>query len=296
MMRLLTLTSFLALIVFSIPVNAQTPAKAQQPPIPAEEEANDHADLIETIKLGDLPAVSTLLFAGVSPDTPADDGSRPLCWAVRVNRGDIVELLLEKGADVNAEEDDEGTVLDVAAMSGHADLVKLLLSHGAAVNHTDHGGHTALMMSAMGAMITEIPHFVLQTICDRDENDRREALLANPGHEHREVMDLLLEAGANADLQATDCDLTALMIAAMAGKVELVQTLLKHKVKVNIKNDEGEALKFVETIETIDSPEGIAELLEGEDEQSATVWLSWLRLTAPGRREVAKLLRAAGAQ
>jgi ankyrin repeat protein len=261
--------------------------------MPAEQAIKDDADLVETIKLGDLPAVSTLLFAGTSPDTPADDGTRPLFWAVRVNRSDIVKLLLEKGADVNAEEDDEGTALELAAMSGHADLVKLLLSRGAAVNHKDHGGHTALMMSAMGAMITEVPHFVLQTIWDSDENDRSEAVLANLGHEHRAVMDLLLEAGADADLQADDCGLTALMIAAMGGKVDLVQTLLKHRVKVNIKNDDGNALKFAETI---DSPEGIADLLEGETEQSATAWLSFVRLTAPGRREVAKLLRAAGAQ
>ena len=111
MMRLLRLTPLLALIVISILVNAQTPVKAQQPPAPAEEEMTDSADLIETIKLGDLPAVSNLLFAGASPDAPADDGTRPLCWAVRVNRGDIVQLLLDKGADVNAEEDDEGTAV-----------------------------------------------------------------------------------------------------------------------------------------------------------------------------------------
>jgi hypothetical protein len=83
------------------------------------------------------------------------------------------------------------------------------------------------------------------------------------------------------------------MIAAIGGKIDLVQTLLKHRVKVNTKNDDGNALKFAETI---DSPEGIAELLEGETEQSATAWLSWIRLTAPGRQEVAKLLRLAGAQ
>lgn len=292
MMRLLRLTPLLALIVFSAPINAQTPAKASQPPAPAEKQTDAEVDLIEIIKLGDLPALSTLLFAGVSPDTRADDGTRPLCWAVRMNRGDIVKLLLEKGADVNAEEGDDGTALDVAALSGHADLVRLLLSHGAAVNHMDHGGHTALMMSAMGAMVTEIPHFVLQAIWNDDENEKTEALTASLGHEYVAVMNLLLEAGAEADLQADDCGLTALMIAAVGGKVELVQTLLKHGVNVNINNGNGNALKFAETT---DSPEAMAELLE-EETESATAWLSWIRLTAPGRLEVAKLLRAAGAQ
>lgn len=268
--------------------------RASQPAQPTELQAKGRGggDLIESIKRGDLAEVSKVLIAGTSADEADDEGGRPLCWAVRVNRRDIAELLLAHGAEINKEEDDGGTALVVAAGAGHADMVKLLLTHGADANHKDNGGHTALLLAAGGAVYGAMPPFLLKAIFGGEATERGDQFLSSMGTEHREVMELLLQAGADANLQADDCGLTALMFAGLGGSVKLVQMLLSHGANVNLKTGEWDALRFAEAFE---SSKAIAELDE-EDAETKQALLIWSQTTAPGRQQVAKLLRAAGAR
>ena len=282
--------SIVTLMLLSTLVAIAQVSAAPQPAQSSEAQAKKRngGGLIESIKRGDLPEVTKILLAGTSADSEDDGAGRALCWAVRVNRRDMVELLLAKGADVNKEEDDGGTALIVAAAAGHADMVKLLLSHGADANHKDNGGHTALLLAAGGAVFGAMPPFLLKEILGEEATERGEQLLSSMGTEHQAVMELLLKAGADANIQADDCGLTALMFAGLGGSVELVQMLLSHGANVNLKTGEWDALRFAEAFESSNN-------LGADEEETKQALLIWSQTTAPGRRQVAKMLRAAGA-
>jgi ankyrin repeat protein len=226
----------------------------------------------------------------VSADA-TDDGGTALCWAVRVNRADIVEALLAKKANPNKEEDDGGTPLDVAASVGRVQMVKLLLDHGAHVNHKDEGGHTALLYASFGSTLKNAPEWLARSFFEIEENG--DDLMASMGTEHLAVVELLLTAGADVNAQAEDCGLTGLMVAAMGGNVELAKILLAHHVDVATGNGEWNALRFAEQF---GSPQEIqTQLQELETEEAKQAYFNWVQFTAPGRQTISKMLRKAGA-
>ena len=72
----------------------------------------------------------------------------PLHAATKLDRGDVVVLLLGSGADANRADIYGGTALHLAAHAGSLDVVELLLRHGADVNLADNEGWTALHLAA----------------------------------------------------------------------------------------------------------------------------------------------------
>jgi hypothetical protein len=71
---------------------------------------------------------------------------------------------------------------------------------------------------------------------ESDEEDQTpESILKFVGDGHQEVVQALLDAGAEVNAQASDCHLTALMVAAMGGEVEIAKTLLAHGADVNLR-------------------------------------------------------------
>jgi ankyrin repeat protein len=169
-------------------------------------------------------------------------------------------------------------------------LVKLLLDHGAEVNHKDKGGHTALMIAAFGAMIKNAPLWLASALLGLDENDE---LFTRIGSEHNLAAQVLLKGGADVNAQAEDCGMTTLMVAALSGNAELAKILLANKADVNIKNGERSALRYAESL---DSPESLqSELKDCKDNEERQTFLNWIHLTAPGRHEIARMLRKAGA-
>jgi len=208
-----------------------------------------------------------------------------------MNRTDIAEALLVRKAKVDEEDEKDGTALQVAASAGRADLVKVLIAHGADVNHPDKNGHTALMCATFGSVIKSAPAWLASSFFELDEDD---ALFTRMGTEHLLAAKLLLDAGANVNAQGKDCGLTALMVAAMHGNVELAKTLLDHGADVKLTNGELTALQFAEAS---NSPQGLKEELDDlSDTNLKQAFLNWVHLTTPGRQAVATMLRKAGAK
>lgn len=81
-----------------------------------------------------LPFVRTLLELGANPSYTESDGFPSLLAALaanRVDRYDIVELLLRFGADLQQRGVNDYTALHYAAAGNDVRMVELLLSHGA---------------------------------------------------------------------------------------------------------------------------------------------------------------------
>ncbi|GJM08841.1 MAG: hypothetical protein DHS20C11_11170 [Lysobacteraceae bacterium] len=89
------------------------------------------------------------LVAGRSPDTHNRTGYAPLPLAIRLQRNDMVDLLLERGANPNIGNDgnDEALPLNQAARGGHLDLLNKVLAAGADANRGNERGYTALMLA-----------------------------------------------------------------------------------------------------------------------------------------------------
>jgi ankyrin repeat protein len=249
------------------------------------------SELIEAIQKGDIGRVLLLLENGVSPDATDDEKTPALVLAVKLNRADIVEALLKRNAKID-QLDDEGTALMTAATMGRANLVKLLIAHGADVNHKDRAGHSVLMCAAFAAMYKSNPAWLTKQFLQMDDDD--EDKLAYLGDEHVAVVKLLLAAGADVNVQAEDCDMTALMAAAIGGNVEVGKILLAHGANPNLRAGELTALSLAMMGET---PEELQKMLSSEsDNESKQMLLNWLQFTRPGRLEFAAMLKKAGAK
>lgn len=259
---------------------------------PRREKPDDQITLTDSIKRGDLASVKTLLAAGVDPDAADAEGELPLNRALRLNQTEILETLLAAGADVNASEDDGDTPLMVAASVGRVNLVQSLLTKGAEVNAKDDGGHTPLINAAMGAMTKIMPAAIAQSLVSED-NDGWQALLKAMGDDHSGVVKLLLARGANVNAQATDCQLTALMVAALIGDLELVKTLLAHGADVKLKSNGWTALKFADVVMTKQLEREIKADPEF-DAQAKQAFTDWVRDTKQTRIEIVRLLKQAG--
>jgi ankyrin repeat protein len=100
-----------------------------------------------------------------------------------------------------------------AAFNGHRRVVSFLLVEGAKVDHKDANGRTALMYASSGPFA--------------------------------ETVELLLDAGAEVDVQGMLEGFTALMTAAAEGQLEVVELLLERGADPALEDVDGDtALSF----------------------------------------------------
>ena len=127
----------------------------------------------------------------------------PLYTAAMMGNAQAVESLVKAGADVNAVEWDGGTALTIAAQRKNVKVVRYLLEHAADPNKVQPPGRTALE-------VAETP----------------------------ELTEVLLKAGADPNVKATDGD-TPLMNAARWGRVEQAKLLLAAGADPNVSTAYG---------------------------------------------------------
>jgi len=291
MKRLTAACGLLTLLSLTVPAQQpeQSATTANQSAAAAVE--TDQEKLFKAIESGDTGEVIKILDAGADPNVIEEEQSA-LVAAVRFNRADIAEILLQRGASVDPEEAGEGSALQIAAMIGRTSLVKLLIAHRADVNHMDHDGNPPLLLAVMGAMFKNTPAWLVRSYLEIDDDEK---IVKEIGNEHLESARLLIQAGAKVNGPATEDGMTALMWAAKAGDLEMTKLLLDSHADPNEYDGEGRtALKLAEEF---DSKEELAERLSrrGSDERKQAL-MDWVHFTAPGRKAVAAMLRTAGAR
>jgi ankyrin repeat protein len=106
--------------------------------------------LHSAVRLDRKEIVKLLLDNGSHPDIPSSesgvghDGETALLQVAFWGRLEIAKLLIERGANVNAKAADGAVPLHEAARMGHVDVARLLLEHGADVNAKDNKGETPM--------------------------------------------------------------------------------------------------------------------------------------------------------
>ncbi|XP_008845449.1 ankyrin repeat and SOCS box protein 10 isoform X3 [Nannospalax galili] len=163
---------------------------------------------------GHAACVHVLLVAGADPNTPDQDGKRPLHLCRGAATLECAELLLKFGAQVDGRsEDEDETPLHIAARLGHVELADLLLRRGANPDARNAEGWTPLL----AACDTRC-----QSLGDAEATTNRCFQLCR----------LLLSAGAKAD--AADQDkLRPLHLACRHGHSAVVELLLSCGVSTN---------------------------------------------------------------
>lgn len=195
-----------------------------------------------------------------------DYGMSPLHVAALFDSKEALSFLLENGADVDKKAKKNifhgagPTPLHIAAGAGHGIIVHSLLENRAALNVLDHHGTTPLMLAVMGNSTDHqsVLKVLLEQGANCDISDKQGqypinhavmvediisvqylmkynclngldgALLAASALQNLELMQMLLDAGANVDVGKDSKDkLTPLHFAAVTGDLDVAHLLIQ---------------------------------------------------------------------
>jgi len=129
-------------------------------------------DVFEAAAIGDVERLRELLDGDASLATAwSEDGFTPLHFAAFFGHPDAAKLLADQGADIEARSTNEQFALDAAPLhsasaAGQLEVCRVLLDAGADVNAVQHGGYTALLDAAANKN-RELVDFLLERGADR---------------------------------------------------------------------------------------------------------------------------------
>jgi ankyrin repeat protein len=192
---------------------------------------------------GNAAMIEKLLKAGADPNSANPSGETALMTAARTGKVEAVKMLLDHDAQVNPRESvRQQTALMWAVTENHPDVVKLLLAHGADLSaftrvYVPEGDAPAPRVAgASGAGVARqraIP----------TANGAMTPLLFAARDGHREIVDLLLDAGA--DIKWTSANRTSpLLVAIINGHIDLALHLLERGADPNTADAYGRAPLF----------------------------------------------------
>ncbi len=207
-------------------------------------------DFVSAVKKDDAPAVKAFLQGGMNPNAKGENGetaltaaiensdpkivnflidkadinmrdekgNSPIHLALKKDKQEIFDALLEKNADVNvpgkSERGKDQTVLYVAVFKNDEALVKKLLDKGANPNLADSDGSYPLSEAVLGPSI------------------------------NTEIVKMMLDKGANPNLQETNKATPLIYIssnsqATAQARQEVVKMLLEKGADKTIKDEKG---------------------------------------------------------
>ena len=238
------------------------------------------ADLLSAATWGHTSTLVGLVNAGANINAKATNGDTALLLAATQGNAETVVAALALGADVNAKNNAGNTALMEAVESGRIEMVKVIIARNPDVNAKNVAGSSAfdlartkgrrdLLQVLRGRTSTAVSHSLnspqrgvtyaglhqaalegnakgitslLATGADvnaRDANGRTALMIAASAGK-TDVVELLLVKGANPNMADYKEGRTALIVAAEAGHAEAARSLLNKGADPNVKDRFGE--------------------------------------------------------
>jgi ankyrin repeat protein len=212
-------------------------------------------EFLETVKRGDTDTVSALLRARAELARVAgENGKTGLHYAAESDRVEVARVLLDAGADIEAKTTWGATPFDWAATTGSSRVAELLLSRGAS-------GMTLITAAALGKQ--SVVQSIVESEQDLSRHRRRgapiepddhwpsdsahllgdilsDALYAAARNGHRDVVEYLLDQGADVDTKGV-FGATALHWAAFNGHEATVELLIERGANRTLMDDRFQA-------------------------------------------------------
>lgn len=190
--------------------------------------------LVEAVANNDLDGVKQAIADGANLERRNSDGRTPLVVATKANRVAVARALLEAGADPNAKDNIQDSAFLYAGAEGLNEILEATLAHGADVKSTNRFGGTALIPASEHAHVETVRTLIAAGVPINHINDlgwtaMHEAIvLGNGDRDHATVVDLLLDAGADASIPDGDGVLPR-QLALNAGFDEIVDVIDQHQ-------------------------------------------------------------------
>jgi len=192
--------------------------------------ADQNRRLIEAVTQNDLETVRHLLKEGANVESRDERGRTALLIAVAGNHLEIARLLIEAGADVNAQDQRLDSPLLLAGAEGTLEILKLILKANPDFSLYNRYGGTPLIPACERGHV-EVVRTLLNTDVDIDHVNNlgwtallEAIILSDGGPRHQEIVELLVEAGANVNIEDRE-GMTPLLYARQKGFGNIVKIL-----------------------------------------------------------------------
>ena len=175
----------------------------------------------------------------------ANSWGSPLCSAINIDRTDIVELLTKYGADVHVK-DGETELLAIAYANGNSEIINLLKKAGCELTKIK---PVALIKPSQDGNRRAVRLLIQTGIALEGKDIRYQATPLNwaANNGHKEVCEMLLEAGADPHAQNKD-GLSPLDCAGKQVNLIIVAILKRSKIELPSLEDRVNQLKDCERL------------------------------------------------
>ena len=222
--------------------------------------ASGDSPLTKAVNAGEVQTVRALIKSGADVNARSGDGSTPLLWAAHTSNEDIARALIAAKASVDVANDYGVTPLLEASKTGDVAMMELLLSAGANPSLAHPEGETPLIAAARSGSVPAVRLLLARgvNVNAAETYQQTTALMWAAAENHVDIVDLLIEAGADVNRQGhvtaiTDRKnadhptggFTPLMWAARAGNDAMVRRLVARGANLNLKNGDNASAAMI---------------------------------------------------
>ena len=195
---------------------------------PNIQDRDGYTALMSASSKGDIKVVEVLLNKNADANIQDSNGYTALMVASHHGYSQVVELLLKEEADPNIQNTDGHTALRFANQNGHFQTVELLLNHHANPNIQDMYGRTELHYAVLGSLNNKCGLLL--------------KMMTGTVEDYIKIIQLLIHH-SSIDIDAVGKGFTSLMLASMYGCTEVVKLLLEAGANPNLQNKSSLTLK-----------------------------------------------------